>query len=280
MEEVIAQIREGKVQNAINQLMVIIKNMPLEKDVLVLSSRNFTNERSKRLEIISNQDYNLVRNKITYELLIIIEDYKKKAEDQNRVKDTFIPKERTVVLCESNPLEQNLYSNIEIREIEEIIYKSSSKLKLITKLGLSLERFVDAINQFNPSVIHVTAFSNEQGIYFHDKADNPNLVSNDSFLRHYELVQNKAECIFFNTFIAEDFARNLSKDNAFVIGFKDVINSHGAIEFAIGFYNSLRYGKGYELSYEIGYQTLLNGGYKDESSKLYAYSENKKIELN
>ncbi len=279
MDNIRLQIQKGHVEEAIEAILPKAKHTIYENELITLSSRNHTNQRNQRLGIISSQDYNLTNNRITYELLTLIDKLEQKIDNQGTTQQVIKSQSRKILFCESNPLQQNLFSNIELREVEDLINKRETSLELISKFGLSLERFVDLINQNRPEVIHLTAFSNDLGIYFHDKSDGPVQIPNALFLTYFEVAKNQVECIFFNTFISRDLAKDLSTSQVFVIGYNDVIDSYGAIEFATGFYTALNFGKGYEAAFNIGYQSLVNGKYKDNTSKLFAYFEGKQIAI-
>ncbi|HFA51959.1 MAG TPA: hypothetical protein ENJ95_23325 [Bacteroidetes bacterium] len=310
MDNIKTTIQKGEIEEALNKLIIQFHNSEHEKDLIILSSQNHANQRNKRLGIVSFENYNLERNKIVFNLLQLTDLLQKGKKGEKGFGKTQ-NKKRKVIICESNPLGQNLFSNVEIREIEEIIFNNTSNLDLIIKMGLNINYFIDSINQHQAQIIHFTAFANilnhnrfcassagspllglgagegkctkpimvqyNEGIYFHDQSDKPVQIGNDSFLKYFEMIDKGVECLFFNTFISENLAKNISLENIFVVGFNDIVNSYAAIEFATGFYKAIGYGKDYLTAYDIGRQTLLNGVHKDIVLKLYAYADGQKI---
>jgi hypothetical protein len=187
---------------------------------------------------------------------------------------------KKVLFCETNPLDRNLFSNVELREVEEIVSSFDSKIEVKIKFGLSIVRFIRAIIESSPEVIHFTAFSNDKGVYFNEKSGESSVfIENDLFEKYLEVVTDRMECLFFNTFIAEELAKRISKEEVFVVGYNEKIESMGAIEFATGFYNALGYGKSFFEAFEVGYNTISKNMHSKARSNLYAYFNGEKIHI-
>ena len=273
MEALKSLISTGKIDEAIDQLIHDFGHSDYLDELILLSARNATNQKNRRLELVRLEDYQVEKNKIVHSVLGVIELLQEEKQDSHKV-----ILEKRVLFCEANPLhDRNLMSNVEYREIEDIIHREGSSLQLILKMALSLDRFIESVNEVNPAVLHITAFANDEGLYFHDKTDAPAFIPNATFLQHVQMIQSEVACIFFNTFISEDLAQSLSTNNVLVIGFNEVIDSHGAIEFATGFYTALRYGKDYQAAFRMGYQTVSHGNHQNILPRLYAYVGEEKV---
>ena len=273
MDNILEKIRSGKIAEAINDLIVRYKNTAHEKELIIYSARYISNQRNRRIDVIDLATYTQIENKIIASVLSLIEIIK--AENEKRITAVLENKSRKILFCESNPFpSRNLFSNVELREIDLILNEVSASFSLLVKPGLTLELFTQFVNKSRTPIIHFSAYSDAEGIYFHDKADKPEHVGNQNFKLHFEMVNDHVECLFFNTFVAEKLAKSLSESNVFVIGFNDIIEIFGAIEFATGFYTAMGYGKNYRTAFEIGKQTLLSSQYKNEVNKLYAYYGN------
>lgn len=277
MEKIKLKIQNGEIEEAIHQLIIDLENTEYEKDLILMSSRNTINKRNNRAGIIPYIEYSRTGNKIIVDLLSLIDEVQLKSKEKPNLPRVETSK-KSVLFCESNPLiDKNLLSNIEFREIEEIILNRNNRLQLKVKFGLSLIRFIQLINEFKPNIVHFTGFSNEEGIYFHNKADESEFIKSESFENYFEIVANQIDCIFFNTFISEKLAKRISTQKVFVIGFNGVIESLGAIEFATGFYTALGYGNGYKTAFDVGYQTIIKGKYENISVNLFAYFDGRKM---
>lgn len=280
MKNEIKQIRkyisEGEIEKAITKLLFNYSHSVYSNNLFLLSSQFQTNTRRDELGIINPEKYDSIQNRIAYELLEII----KKIENNSSIEVDSIYKQiefKKVLIVESNPLEKNLYSNIEIREIEKIIFSNKTKLSLKIQFGSSLQNLVRKVNEERSNIVHITAFANDSGIYFHDKSDNPVLIENQILISHLDLITTNVECFLFNTFISEGLAKEMSIKDSFVIGYNGIIDSNDAIDFANGFYNTIGYNKDYKTAFKIGCQTISGENKIDTIAKLFGYYKGEKI---
>lgn len=271
MEEIKEKLAKGQIDAAIEEMILLFTGMPVERELIILSSRFSSLLRKQRMAIIDEKEAALIENRIIYELLELLNDPGRSRATKAGF-DSSPPPAKRLTFLEANPLpDRNLFSNIEIREIEIVVSRTKHRLELFSAFGLSLDRFIQSISHYRPQIIHVSAFSNQNGIFFHSKADQPVQVDNDTFQSVFKLIEQRPECIFFNTFIAESLATNISAEDIFVIGSKDIISSQGAIEFATGFYTAIAFNKDYQTAFDLGLRALSIGEYRQEQNKLFSY---------
>lgn len=270
MDAIKALLQQGNIRRAIDQLILEFKQTDYANELILQDSRHNNLLREKRMGLISAQEFQYAQADITEAILALVEEMEiQQSPKEEEVTDALHKK---ILFCEANPLpERNLFSNSELREIEDILENGNDRLSLYPKLGLSLVRFSRAVHTLNPHIIHFTAFSNNEGVYFHDEADQAEFIPTDFIEKQLAIVADHFECVFFNTFISEELAKKVSLKNVLVIGFNGIIDSHGAIEFATGFYTALSYGKPYAASFELGAKTVQKGRYAAILSHLYAY---------
>ena len=270
LDQIREELKEGELDEALDKLLEVYNDSIYANDLFLFYSQHQTNTRKGSLGIINPGIHDAARNKIIYELLQLLSRIEKGQSEENNLRQA--QKGIKKILCaESNPLEKNLFSNVEIRELENIISSHQSEIKLKLSLGLSLNRLIRLLQEEKPNIIHITAFANDNGIYFHSKSDRPMFVENEILLSHLELIEIDVECFLFNTFIAKDLAQKLSAKGVMVIGYSGIINSYDAIDFANGFYNTLGYQKNYVKAYKIGCNSILGGNRADVVSKIFAY---------
>jgi hypothetical protein len=275
MKHIKEKIKEGEIDQAIELWINATEDTGLHKDLIVLSARLSSVQRKSRLGLIDHKEYALEENRVIYALLELLDQEVSPVSKSTR--SDRIPV-RTITFLESNPFpEYNLFSNVEYREMSFLLRKHAEQFRLIGSFGLSLHQLVESINEDQPDIAHISAFSNLEGIFFHDKHDRPLQVSNDAFVEHLELIRHLPDCMFFNTFIAEEMARSISLKKIYVIGANDLISSEAAIEFATGFYSAIGFGKGYGAAFSIGKKSVVTSAHADEMDKLFAYYEGEKI---
>ncbi len=275
MQNIKEKIKDGEVDQAIELWINATDNASLHKDLIVLSARLSSNQRKLRLGLLDNKDYALEENQLIYALLELLDQSTHPIAEEAT---PFQNKVRTISFLEANAFPaNNLFSNVEFRELVFFVKKHAEQFHLCSSFGLSLHQFIESLNEDQADIAHVSAFSNLEGIFFHDKNDRPVQVPIDTFVQHLELIRHIPECMFFNTFIAEEMARTISLKNIHVIGANNIISSEAAIEFATGFYSAIGFGKGYAEAFSIGKKSVMTKVYANEMDKLFAYYEGIKI---
>ncbi len=277
-EQIKKLIADGEIDRAIQSLVEKTEATDLAKEIIVISARYQANERKNRLGIIDTERYYTQRNEVVYELIQLVDQMQEKPDGSVEMSHSE-QSVKKILFAEANPLGQNLYSNIELRELEEIVGSEVLKLELKISLATSLERLLKRISAYRPDVVHVSAFSNEEGIFFHDKSDQAVQINTPSLVSTLQLPNARVGCFLFNTFISEALARRLSDGEAFAIGYNGIINSHDAIDFANGFYNAIGYGKDYDSAFEVGCRTISNRENKDTLSKIFGYFDGQRLDV-
>jgi hypothetical protein len=276
MQNIKDKIKEGAIDQAIELWINATDDTGLHKDLIVLSARLSGVQRKLRLGLIDNKEYSLEENRVIYALLELLDQQTLPALEST---DSDLVSVRTIAFLEANPFpEYNLFSNVEYREMSFFVKKHAGQFRLSASFGLSLHLFIESINEAQPDIVHVSAFSNLEGIFFHDKNDRPLQVSNEVFVEQLKLIRHSPDCMFFNTFISEEMARTISQKKIYVIGANDLISSEAAIEFATGFYSAIGFGKGYGAAFSIGKKSVVTSLHVSEMDKLFAYDEGEKLQ--
>lgn len=275
MQNIKDKIKEGEIDQAIELWINATVDTDLHKDLIVLSARLSGVQRKLRLGLIDPKEYALEENRVIYALLELLDQQALPVTESTGSDRVSV---RTIAFLEANPFpEYNLFSNVEYREMSFLVRKHAEQFRLSCSFGLSLHQFIESINEEQPDIVHISAFSNLEGIFFHDKHDRPLQVSNDAFVEQLELIRHSPDCMFFNTFISEEMARTISQKKIFVIGANDLISSEAAIEFATGFYSAVGFGKGYGAAFSIGKKSVVTSMHMREMDKLFAYFEGEKL---
>ncbi len=276
MEKIKSLLRQGETGEALDRLVQAFRDTDHENGFIQLSARNFTNQRDMSRGLLDYKEFQVIQNRIVHDTLTLVDQASQAGSEMTAKTRKEIPV-RKVAFCEANPLDRNLLSNVEARELMALFQRQADQLKLNLHLALSLQGFTDAVEAGKPDVIHFSAFANVSGIYFHDKHDQPVQIDNQVLALHLDSLDFRPECIFFNTFISRDLARELSGQGIFVIGFQDIIDSQAAIAFATGFYTALGYGKDYPEAYLMGARVLSGGQFLKAAEKLYAFQDEERF---
>ena len=279
MDDIKLKLQDGHIAEAITNLISRAKGTAFEQDLIILSARHATHQREKRIGLITTDEAQVQENRIVHAVLQVT-DLLQQEEPVAAFAGAPAASKKKILFCESNPLPQNLFSNIEYRELEEVVDQLSARLCLAPAFALTLEGWVQAVNRHRPQIAHMTLFSTDKELYFHGSTDEEHVkVGNQLFRTFFGMPEHQVECLFFNTWVAEALARELSANLQLVIGFNGIINSYGAIDFATGFYTALGNGKDYRTALEVGWRLFSGGRHKADAGKFYAYSGGEAVKM-
>ncbi|MGF1676270.1 MAG: AAA-like domain-containing protein [Rivularia sp. (in: cyanobacteria)] len=120
-----------------------------------------------------------------------------------------------------------------------------------------------AILTYKPHIIHFSGHgSAEEGLLFEDETGAVKFVDAEALAGLFALFANQVECVVLNacysTYQATEIARHIN----YVVGMSQEIKDKAAIEFAVGFYDGLGAGEGYDFAYKLGCNAILMAGIK------------------
>ena len=120
-----------------------------------------------------------------------------------------------------------------------------------------------AILTYKPHIIHFSGHgSAEEGLLFEDETGAVKFVDAEALAGLFALFANHVECVVLNacysTYQATEIARHIN----YVVGMSQEIKDKAAIEFAVGFYDGLGAGEGYDFAYKLGCNAILMAGIK------------------
>jgi hypothetical protein len=94
--------------------------------------------------------------------------------------------------------------------------------------------------------------SGTDGLTFEDDSGQTYLIPGDALGRLFELCSDTVKCVFLNACYSEAQADAIAKHIDYVVGMKKASGDETAIKFALGFYDALGAGKGYEKAFKSG----------------------------
>jgi AAA-like domain/CHAT domain len=173
---------------------------------------------------------------------------------------------RNILLLSANPKQTSqLRLAEEMRDIREGLRLSENRdlFAINAAEALRPRDIRRAILTYKPHIIHFSGHgSAEEGLLFEDETGAVNFVDAEALAGLFALFANQVECVVLNACYSKYQATEIARYINYVVGMSQEIQDKAAIEFAVGFYDGLGAGEGYDFAYKLGCNAILMAGIK------------------
>ncbi|BCL35793.1 TIR domain-containing protein [Nostoc sp. MS1] len=163
---------------------------------------------------------------------------------------------KKILILAANPTNTlRLRVDQEVRDIDEGLRRSQKRdqFSLETKLAVRPRDIQRALLDVSPQIIHFSGHgAGEEGLVFEDEMGNHKLVSGSALANLFKIFAEDIECVLLNGCYSVVQAEAINQHINYVIGMNRAIGDKAAIEFAVGFYDTLGAGKSIEMAYAVG----------------------------
>lgn len=171
---------------------------------------------------------------------------------------------KRILILAANPKNtERLRLDEEVRDIQEALRRSRfrDEFDVRSQLAVRHRDVAREILDYEPHVIHFSGHgTGGDGIALEDDTGQAKLVSSEALSGLFQLFSDHVECIILNACYSKEQARVIRQHINYVIGMNTAIKDRAAIEFAVGFYDALGGGKGYDFAYKLGCQYIPMAG--------------------
>ena len=115
--------------------------------------------------------------------------------------------------------------------------------KIESRLAIGIRDFRRALLDYEPHILHYIGHGDEKGILLEDKMELPDLFTSKALSSLIENFSKHLECVVLNSCDSTNQAIAIGNHIQYVIGMKREIGDKAAIEFSLGFYDTLGAGK-------------------------------------
>jgi hypothetical protein len=116
-------------------------------------------------------------------------------------------------------------------------------------------------------------------LLFEDETGAIKFVDATALAGLFKLFANQVECVVLNACYSKYQAAEIAQHINYVVGMTQEIPDKAAIEFAVGFYDGLGAGEGYDFAYKLGCNAILTAGIKQHLIPELIQSQNLKSQL-
>ncbi|MEM9090516.1 MAG: AAA-like domain-containing protein [Cyanobacteria bacterium P01_F01_bin.53] len=184
--------------------------------------------------------------------------------------------DKTILILAANPSDTSrLRLPEEVREIQEglALSEGRDRFKVVSQWAVRTDDLRRALLRYEPQLVHFSGHgTGEQGLVFETDAGKAKLVSSTALARLFRLCPS-VECVLMNACYSEPQAKAIGKHIDYVVGMNDAIGNRASLEFSVGFYDALGYGRSVPDAYEFGLSAIDLDGLKETATPVLKVRE-------
>ena len=167
----------------------------------------------------------------------------------------------------------------ELRRVKDGLASSTNRdrFSLESEPAVQISTITKAMQRIKPNIIHFSGHgAGEDGLVVEDIEGNIKILPTDGIHRLFKLFKEQiqcVECVVLNACYSKEQASLISKHEIFVVGMNSGIRDKAAIDFSVGFYESLGEGNNYEFAFEIAMVNLSPNLHDAETPELWYNGE-------
>lgn len=176
---------------------------------------------------------------------------------------TRLPLEIRVVIFAPAPQDlEPLRLDNEIRDISMKLRASEYRdsVKIIPCLATQPQDILQALNEHEPQVVHLSGHGDEDAIAFVDPAGNTKLVTKDAIVQVMQTVGSSIQLVVFNTCLSSEQALAVTQHVNAAIGMNAEIGDEAARVFSAQFYSAIGFGHSIQNAFEQAKTALMVEG--------------------
>lgn len=168
-------------------------------------------------------------------------------------------KTKILVLAANPEMEAQLRLGKEIREITAGLRAASRRdsFDLVPRLAVRPRDMQQALVNENPQIVHFCGHGSPKGdLILEDDAGEAHPVSPEALAELFELCSHAVECVVLNACHTAVQAEAIARHIPYVVSMSKAISDFAAIHYAVGFYDALGAGQGYERAHHLACNLL------------------------
>jgi len=166
------------------------------------------------------------------------------------------PNKTTILFLAANPVDQRqLAIDDEIRAIDDALVKAKFRdmFDLRTAQAVRYGDLQELLLRYEPHIVHFSAHGSEAGELLLTGTDRQSYaVPPDKLTELFDILKDNVRCVVLNACFSEGQAQGIAASIDCVVGMTRAVQDSDAIEFAIGFYQGIGYGRSVEKAFDLG----------------------------
>jgi hypothetical protein len=187
-------------------------------------------------------------------------------------------KKRTILFLATSPKKlDRLRLDEEYRDVSDALKRSKNRDQFDLKCQWA-PRHRDvrqAMLELKPQIVHFSGHgAGEPGLIIEDETGQAKLFSTDALIGLFEGAK-QVECVLLNACCSEAQAAAIAQYVPYVIGMNQNVGDRAALEFSVGFYDTLGLGLSFEDAYEEGCRAIRVAGIPEYSTPVLKHQGTK-----
>ena len=173
----------------------------------------------------------------------------------SRQLNTYLPKTRDLLIVTANPIETDILDlKREAQAIEDAITAANPKLKLVVRPehAVSINNLRRCLHKYDPSIVHFAGHGNSKGNLLFQTEEGVEQEVTPLALGGLFKEFTSIECITLNACFTSEAAEELAETVQCVVGMGTEVDDESAVQFSLGFYEALAYGRDYATAFRLG----------------------------
>lgn len=227
----------------------------LEEDLLIQAGILNQHQQEYTNKQITKEHYDIALSRVRYAISQILD---RLPEQGNAVADAVnssVDKITNILFLSANPKNTSqLRLGEELRKIKDSLAASTyrHKFSLTSETAVRVPTITKALQSLRPEIVHFAGHGvGENGIIVENDLGNivkfPTTGLDLLFKRFAEHLQ----CVVLNACYSKEQAEVISKHGIYVVGMNKAIGDKAALDFSVGFYQSLGEGNSIEFAFDM-----------------------------
>lgn len=189
--------------------------------------------------------------------------------------------DKTILILAANPSDTTrLRLPKEVREIQEglALSEGRDRFKVVSQWAVRPDDLRRALLKYQPQIVHFSGHGEgAQGLVFESDNDKSKRVSGAALARLFGLCPS-VECVLLNACYSSVQAEAIGAHVEYVVGMTQDIGDRAAINFAVGFYDALGYGRSVPDAYKFGLAAIDLEGINETATPVLQVKEGRPTE--
>lgn len=250
-------IIEGKFKEACTNLTEYVDGIDkfIEEDLMIQvgiynqHQREFTNKQ------ISKENYDMALSRIRYAISQIMDRLPEKGNTVASAQQATGDQLTNILFLSANPKNTSqLRLGEELRKIKDSLAASTyrHKFELISESAVRVPTITKALQQQRPEIVHFAGHGlGEDGIIVENDLGDIVKFPTSGLDRLFKLFSKEVKCVVLNACYSEEQAKVISQHGIYVVGMNKAIGDKAALDFSVGFYQSLGEGNSFQFAYDM-----------------------------
>ncbi|GAA4279077.1 hypothetical protein [Aquimarina mytili] len=250
-------IQKGKVKEVLEHLANYVKGKDryLENDLLLQTASFNRNKRDFNRGMISQGNFNVALARLNNALLEIMDQLPEKGNAVSTSSNGVTASVRKILFLSANPKHTlQLRLGEELRKIKDSMSMATLKdqFDLEIEPAVKISTITKAMQVQKPEIVHFFGHgAGSDGIHVEDDSGHSVLFPTEGLGRLFKNFKDTSKCVVLNACYSKAQAEVISEHGIYVVGMNDAIGDKAAIDFSVGFYQSIGEGNDYEFAFDM-----------------------------